>query len=87
MNHLKHLFAATVIVADVVFGMALPESIKNMHHEKGAHLYGSAGVYVVLLLLTVWVITSVVQHRSASRQSAPSPAARPGYPASFRRPL
>lgn len=78
LKHLKHIIGAAVILADILFGMALPEVMRNLHKETHAHQYGSVGLYVVLALLTLWVIVSVVRGVS---DSAPKPAPRAGgYP-------
>lgn len=84
MQVVKHLFGTAVVVADVLFGMALPQVIKNLH-KKGtphAHVYGAVGVYVVLGLLTLWVIVSVAQAMSERAEAKKTPPPRPGlgYP-------
>ncbi len=77
---IKSLIGAAVIGADILFGMALPEVIRNLHHETRSHLYSAIGVYAVLVLLTLWVILSVVRTVSGSAGPKPAaPAPRPGY--------
>jgi len=80
LQFLKHLIGAAVVGADILFGMAAPEVIRGLHAETRPHLYGTIAVYAVLLLLTLWVVVSVVRTMSGGG-SAPPPAARPGgYP-------
>jgi hypothetical protein len=82
---IKNILGAAVVGADILFGMAVPEVVRNAHKETHAHLYGSVALYAVLVLLTLWVIVSVVRTVSGSAQAkaaaakAAAPAQRPGY--------
>jgi hypothetical protein len=71
---LKSIIGAAIILADIIAGVAAPEVIRNLHREHGAHLIGSVGFYVVLALLTLWVIASVL---GGTKPAEPAP--RPGY--------
>lgn len=82
MQFIKHLIGTAVVFADILFGIAAPQIIKSLHHEKGSHLYGSLAVYAVLAVLTLWVIVSVVRGVADRTTPKPAPAAprTGGYP-------
>jgi uncharacterized membrane protein len=76
----KSLIGAAVIAADVFALMARKEAFKRLHAEPNAqpHLLGAYALYVVLAILTLWVIASVAQTMAAG-SGRNKPAARPGY--------
>lgn len=74
---IKSLAGAVVIGADVLCGMAAPESFRTLrlHHATQSHLYGAYAFYGVLALLTLWVVMSAIRALSPAPKAAP----RPGY--------
>jgi hypothetical protein len=73
----KNIIGAAVLGADVLFGTALPRVSKGFHAETHAHQLGTVGLYGGLVLLTVWVVVSLVKAKSERAQAANAPARRP----------
>jgi hypothetical protein len=72
----KNLFGAAVIAADVLFGMAGPQTFANLHKETPAHQHGTIAFYAVLAVLTVLVLVSLaraVQGNAQAKAAASAP--------------
>ena len=73
LKSLKHILAAAVLGADILFGMAAPQVFKGLHKETQQHMYGTIGYYAVLALLTLLVVVSVVRNMPGKAQAASAP--------------
>ena len=70
---IKNILGAGVVLVDVILGMSTPETLRGLHKETHAHLYGTYAVYAVAALLTLWVITSVAGTLSGGKPAPQRP--------------
>jgi len=80
----KNFLGAAVVVADIVFGMALPSALRDLHKQAHPQYAGPIAIYAFLAVATVAVIVSVVRALGA-RNAPAAPAPRPAS-TSFRGP-
>lgn len=74
---MKNFLGAAVVVADIVFGMALPSALRDLHKQAHPQYAGPIAIYAFLALATVAVIMSIVRALGAKNATA-APAPRPG---------
>jgi hypothetical protein len=70
---LKNLIGAAIIGADVLFGMAAPQTFAALHAETPAHQHGTIAFYAVLAVLTLLVIISLVRNMSGGNKPVTPP--------------
>lgn len=84
----KEIAGAGIVMADIIAAFATPDVIKILHSKPESAAYAPAGIAVVLIILTLWVVTSIVrnlgnakadrQNARAAQQSARRPYSRIG---------